>query len=341
MTNKPIASISVDLDNLWSYLKVRGDSAWEDFPGYFDIVVPHMLRFLDDHELKTTFFVVGQDAVLKRNHDPIAMLAEDGHEIANHSFHHEPWLHLYSQRELEDEFDRSEAAIENVTGMRPVGFRGPGFSRCQRVLQLLMRRGYEYDGSTFATSLGPVARAFYMLNAGFSKQQKDERKELFGSFSDAFQLNKPFLFTDGDSQLVEIPVTTMPYTRFPIHGSYLNYLANASVSLARAYFWKAITLCRLTGTAPSLLLHPTDFLSADDVPAMKFFPGMSVPAYKKIELLSDCVEMMSKHFEVVTMREQARAVLEQNPEQRSISTVVPGPSEALINEGVGSLESSA
>ena len=332
MTNKPIASISVDLDNLWSYLKVRGEPSWEDFPGYLGTVVPHMLRFFDDHSLRTTFFVVGQDAVLKRNHDPIAMLAEDGHEIANHSFHHEPWLHLYSQQQLKDEFDRSESAIEHVTGMRPVGFRGPGFSRCQRVLQLLMRRGYEYDGSTFASSLGPVARAYYMLNTHFSKAQKAERKELFGSFSDAYQLNKPFVFTDGKDKLVEIPVTTMPFARFPIHGSYLNYLASGSVGLARAYFWNAITLCRWTGTAPSLLLHPTDFLCDVDVPEMAFFPGMSVPAYKKIELLSDCVAMMSKHYEVVTMCEQARAVIKQNPVERSISTVVPGVPEKLLHE---------
>ncbi len=332
MTNKPIASISVDLDNLWSYLKVHGEPSWEDFPGYLNIVVPHMLRFFDDHELKTTFFVVGQDAALERNHDPIAMLAEDGHEIGNHSFQHEPWLHLFSQRQLEDEFDRTEAAIENITGMRPVGFRGPGFSRCQRVLQLLMRRGYEYDASTFPTSLGPVARAYYMLSASFSKAEKEERKQLFGSFSDAFQLNRPFLYTDGDDRLVEIPVTTMPFTRFPIHASYLNYLANASVSLAKAYFWKALTLCRWTGTAPSLLLHPTDFLCTRDVPEMAFFPGMSVPAEKKIELLSDCVRMMSKHYEIVTMREQAKSVLQQSPVERSISTVIPGISEKLLNE---------
>lgn len=332
MTDKPIASISVDLDNMWSYLKVRGEPSWVDFPGYLDVVVPRMLRFLGDHGLKTTFFVVGQDAALGVNHDPIAMLAEDDHEIGNHSFHHEPWLHLYSQQQLEEEFDRSEYAIEQVTGVRPVGFRGPGFSCCQRVLQLLMRRGYEYDGSTFATSLGPVARAYYMLNTRFSKKQMEERQELFGSFSDAFQRNKPFVWTDNDSRLVEIPVTTMPLTRFPIHASYLNYLASMSVILARVYFWKAITLCRLTGTTPSLLLHPTDFLSEEDAPEMAFFPGMRTRAHKKMELLSECLELVSKHYEIVTMRQQAEVVLQQSHVKRSISTAVQGLPPELLNE---------
>jgi peptidoglycan/xylan/chitin deacetylase (PgdA/CDA1 family) len=332
MTDQPIASISVDLDNKWSYLKVRGESSWVDFPGYLDTVVPRIVRFLDERDLLTTFFVVGQDASLRVNQEPIAMLAEEGHEIGNHSFHHEPWLHLYSQSQLEDEFDRSEYAIERVTGMRPVGFRGPGFSCCRRVLQLLMRRGYLYDGSTFATSLGPVARAYYMLNARFSKAQMEERKELFGSFSDAFQRNKPFVWTNNEDRLVEIPVTTMPLTRFPIHVSYLNYLATMSVLLARTYFWKAITLCRLTGTTPSLLLHPTDFLSEEDVTEMAFFPGMTTRAHKKMELLSECLEMMSKHYEIVTMRQQAEHVLEHRHVSRPISNVAPGLPEKLLNE---------
>ena len=37
------ASLSLDLDNLWSYLKVHGDPSWEGFPSYLDLVVPRVL----------------------------------------------------------------------------------------------------------------------------------------------------------------------------------------------------------------------------------------------------------------------------------------------------------
>ena len=40
----PIASLSLDLDNKWSYMKTHGDPGWEGFPSYLDTVVP---RFLD------------------------------------------------------------------------------------------------------------------------------------------------------------------------------------------------------------------------------------------------------------------------------------------------------
>ena len=93
-SQKPIASLSLDLDNKWSYLKTHGDPGWEDFPSYLDTVVPRVLRFLEERSLTITFFVVGQDAALERNHDALTALAAAGHEIGNHSFSHEPWFHL-------------------------------------------------------------------------------------------------------------------------------------------------------------------------------------------------------------------------------------------------------
>ena len=125
---RPIASMSLDLDNKWSYMKTHGDAGWESFPSYLDIVVPRFLDVLDEMGLTITVFVVGQDAALERNHDALRMIADRGHEVANRSFHHEPWLHLYSPDELDRGVELSEEAIENATGKRTVGFRGPGFS---------------------------------------------------------------------------------------------------------------------------------------------------------------------------------------------------------------------
>src|SRR5476651_321958 len=112
---KPIASLSLDLDNKWSYMKTHGDAGWDTFPSYLDVVVPRALSFLKERDLNITFFIVGQDAALEKNHAAITSIAVAGHEIGNHSFNHEPWLHLYSKSELVTEFEKTEAAIENVT----------------------------------------------------------------------------------------------------------------------------------------------------------------------------------------------------------------------------------
>src|SRR5688572_15173458 len=125
--NKPIASLSLDLDNKWSYMKTHGDAGWESYPSYLDIVVPRVLEFLQERRQKITFFIVGQDAALEENYAALRSIGEAGHEVGNHSFKHEPWLHLYTEQEIEADLGLAEEHIARVTGQRPLGFRGPGF----------------------------------------------------------------------------------------------------------------------------------------------------------------------------------------------------------------------
>lgn len=309
-TRKPIASLSLDLDNQWSYMKIHGDSGWELLPSYLDTMVPRALDFLQKRDLTITFFIVGQDAALEKNQAAIRAIAEAGHEIGNHSFHHESWLHLYSPEEIEQEIAIAETHIQKVTGQRPIGFRGPGYSFSPAVLQVLMNRGYQYDASTFPTYLGPIARAYYFMTSKLSQEEREKRKALFGGFKDGLQPLKPYQWRMGESTLTEIPVTTMPIIKIPIHFSYILYLSVFSPAIALLYFRVALWMCKLTKTQPSLLLHPLDFLGQEDVPELAFFPGMSLPAYKKLKILGQAVDMLNQQFTVLPMREHAQLVRE-------------------------------
>ncbi|MBK9216923.1 MAG: polysaccharide deacetylase family protein [Chloracidobacterium sp.] len=302
-----IASLSLDLDNQWSYMKTHGDAGWESFPSYLDQAVPRILDLLRERGLKITFFVIGQDAALEKNREAIAAIAADGHEIGNHSFNHEPWLHLYSRDELEEEFDRAESAIESVTGQRPIGFRGPGYSLSPAVLDLLGRRGYEYDCSTLPTYLAPLARAFFFLKSPtMAAAEREKLSKLFGKFSDGFQTLRPHFIEAAGRNLVEIPVTTFPLIKTPIHATYLQYLSAFSTTLAATYWKSALAACSITGVQPSMLLHPLDFLSGEDVPELRFFPGMNVPSAKKLEFLDNVIGAYATKFEVVNMSGHAK-----------------------------------
>lgn len=300
---KPLASISLDLDNKWAYLKAHGDPSWKDYPSYFPMIVPRILDILGERNQKITFFIVGRDAEQEINLPSLKMIADDGHEIANHSHNHEPWLHLYGPKQLAEEFDKAEKAISNATGQIPVGFRGPGFSLSDEVLRTLMRRGYIYDGTSFPTFLGPVARAYYFWSSGLSKDQKDDRKELFGRFVDGFKSLSPYSFSWRGKTIVELPVTTMPIFRLPIHGSYLLFLGQYSTLLAKAYFKFALRLCKLTSLEPHFLLHPLDFMGAEDDEQMAFFPTMTEPTEKKVQLITECIDILRKSYNVVTTKE--------------------------------------
>jgi hypothetical protein len=302
----PPASLSLDLDNLWSYLKIHGDPGWDSFPSYLDVVVPRVLAFLAERKLWITFFVVGQDATREENRAALAAIAAAGHEIGNHSFRHESWLHLYSEPELDEELARAEAAIEAATGRRPVGFRGPGFSLSAATLAVLARRGYRYDASTLPTFLGPLARAYYFRTAGLTEEQKRQRSVLFGKFGEGFRPIRPYRWRLGPTdRMIEIPVTTMPIVRTPIHLSYVLYLDLISPALGRLYFNNALRLCRWTGVQPSILLHPLDFLGSDDTDALSFFPAMRRTSAWKLERVSGHLGVLAKRFEILSMGEHA------------------------------------
>lgn len=302
---KPVASLSLDLDNQWSYMKTHGDAGWESYPSYLDVVVPRVLEFLASRDLRITFFVVGQDAAIDRNREALASLAAAGHEIANHSFRHEPWLHLYSEAELQREFQQTEDAILATTGRRPVGFRGPGYSLSDTTLEVLVERGYRYDASTLPTYIGPLARLFYFRTARLDDEQRQERGQLFGSMRDGMRPVGPYHWAVGDRTLLELPVTTMPLVKVPIHVSYLLYVSAYSPALARAYFATAMYACRIAGIGPSILLHPLDFLAADDVDALAFFPGMALPLQRKLETVAAGLDLLTRHFDVRPVGEHA------------------------------------
>jgi peptidoglycan-N-acetylglucosamine deacetylase len=299
---KPIASISLDLDNQWTYMKIHGDEGWDQYPSYLNIFVPHVLKILDELNLKITFFIVGKDTESEENRTYLRMITERGHEVGNHSYHHESWLQTYSYEKIEKEIRDAEEAIEKVTGARTTGFRGPGFSWSGDLLKVLEKRGYRFDASTLPTYLGPLARMYYFKKSDLSREQKKARKELFGKFSEGFRKLKPYKWDLGQGKsITEIPVTTMPVFKLPFHLSYLIYLGNISLRLMKLYLNTAIRMCKITNTSISFLLHPLDLIGGDQISQLAFFPGMNVTSEKKVEIFKTVIQSLSTHYNILNM----------------------------------------
>lgn len=336
--SQPIASLSLDLDNKWSYLKTRGDARWKSLPSYLEIVVPRALETFDRLGVRATFFVVGLDAAQAANQPALCSIAQAGHEIGNHSMHHEPWLHLYAPDQLDQEIQQAEHYLLMATGQRPIGFRGPGFSFSPELLRVLAQRGYRYDASTFPTFLGPLARAYYFFTAGLDRTERKKRQALFGRFAEGFRPLRPYWWNladdrlrhtsvepppSSDYRLLEIPVTTMPWLKLPIHVSYLLYLASYSRPLANAYYATAMRFCRVAGVGPSLLLHPLDFLGCDDEEDLAFFPAMNMPGDRKRQFVAELLDDFCRRFQVGSMSDHANAAERQSPSPATASPKTP------------------
>jgi hypothetical protein len=108
--------------------------------------------------------------------------------------------------------------------------------------------------------------------------------------------------------LLEIPVTTMPIFKVPIHVSYVLYLAKFSPALATLYFRMALIMCKLTGVSPSILLHPLDFMNSEDAPELNFFPAMQMSLTKKLAMLGKILTLLQGQYDVVSMQQYAEQV---------------------------------
>ncbi len=316
MSSRPLASLSLDLDNKWAYLRAAGRDNWETSESYFQRAIENIVGTLGSLDLPLTVFLVGRD--LANDQDVESIRAFDSltkWEAANHSLNHLPWMHTMSDAEIDMEISETHERIIKATGHTPVGFRGPGFSCPEQVLRVLHRLGYQYDASIFPTSMAPIARAVFLARTKLKGEQREKAKKLYGGFSAMRNPNRPHqrdlpppayhLKTDLNvGQMWEVPVTVLPLLRTPIHFSYLTFVAGHSVTVAKTYFRSALAMCRQFGVAPSLLLHPPDFLGCEDDVDLAYFPGMKMKRAAKLEFMRWALGEYAAQFEVKTMHDQ-------------------------------------
>ncbi|MFD0856825.1 polysaccharide deacetylase [Actinomadura adrarensis] len=106
--------------------------------------LPRLLRILERLDVRSTFFVPGYTA--HRHPDAIRSIVDAGHEIAHHGYLHEPLIDVDPRTEA-DILDRGLDALQEVAGVRPVGYRAPMWELTYNSPRLLAERGFLYDSS--------------------------------------------------------------------------------------------------------------------------------------------------------------------------------------------------
>lgn len=99
-----------------------------------------LLDILDEHNVKTTFFLVG--GWVDKYPDMVQAIVARGHEIGNHSNTH-PHMNALDEQAIRDELRMMSDKVENLTGVRPTLFRPPYGEYNNRVVQVARQEGYE------------------------------------------------------------------------------------------------------------------------------------------------------------------------------------------------------
>ncbi|MER7175194.1 polysaccharide deacetylase family protein [Streptomyces mesophilus] len=84
---------------------------------------PELLDTLKREKVPATFFLLGKNHV-KKYPDLVKRLADEGHEVANHTWTHGILTDL-STEEIRDELGRTQQAIKDITGKEPTLMRPP------------------------------------------------------------------------------------------------------------------------------------------------------------------------------------------------------------------------
>ena len=140
--------LSVDLED-WHQLVGRryGLEGWDRPHAAFEQQTAAVLKLLEELGVTATFFVLGMSA---RHHpDVVREVAARGHEIACHGFSHER-VHAQSPDAFREDVRAARELIEEISGVRPLGYRAPAFSINRDTpwaYEILAELGFAYDSS--------------------------------------------------------------------------------------------------------------------------------------------------------------------------------------------------
>jgi polysaccharide deacetylase family protein (PEP-CTERM system associated) len=146
-------ALTIDLEDWYQGLTSTSQQV-DRWPKFEDRIVEsteRLLGILDQAEVKATFFVLGY--VAEQFPSLIRRVADKGHEIGLHGYHHFQVSRL-TPEEFRAEVLRGRAVVETAGGKQVIGHRAPMFSIDRSslwALEVLRDLGFSYDSSVFPT----------------------------------------------------------------------------------------------------------------------------------------------------------------------------------------------
>lgn len=129
---------------------------WDRMPGRVEYTTRRLLKILDEHGARATFFVLGW--VAQRYPELVEEIVAEGHELASHGWSHQ-LVYEQTLEQFRDDVVRTKDLLESLGGRPVLGYRAPCFSITDRnrwALEVLAETGHRYDASIY-----PIRRRRY------------------------------------------------------------------------------------------------------------------------------------------------------------------------------------
>ena len=108
------------------------------------VAIPRILQILEQYGIHSTFFVPGW--IADKYPTMCESILKGGHEIGHHGYLHE-WPNRATADEEVMSFERGFESLKRVTGLRPKGWRSPGWEFSDRTMKLLLDYKFRYSSN--------------------------------------------------------------------------------------------------------------------------------------------------------------------------------------------------
>jgi len=301
-----LAALSVDIDEVNCYAAIHGLQAPAGSQhAIYDHALPRLRRLFAHEGVPATFFAIGSDLDRSANADALRVLHGEGHEIASHSQRHLYDLTRRDGATIEREIAEAEDAIERAVGQKPVGFRAPGYTITDAVIEVLERRGYAYDSSVFPCpayyGIKASAIAAIALRGRKSRSVLDDPRVLTAP-ANPYRVGRPY--TRRGVGLLELPIGVTRGARLPYIGT--------SVTLGGPRLARVLSHAMVGRPLVNLELHGIDLSDVEDDGLRWLAPHQPdlrrSAAEKEAALRAAIAVLRSAGYAFVTLAEAARAL---------------------------------
>lgn len=221
--------LTFDIEDWYHFLEhrsTRTEVQWKEFEPRVRQNTVKLLDFLEKHQQKATFFIIGW--IAKNNPGLVKAIAEAGHDIGLHSYSHQ-LIWQQKPEEFRQDLLRNIGVLEDQLGYKVDKYRAPGFSIKRNnvwAFEVMAEVGITIDASIF-----PAVRA----HGGMP----------------SFPYNFPCLVRKNGIEIKEFPV------------NYNSLLGIRTVINGGGYFrfWPYSLIRQYTGKSSYVMsyFHPRDF----------------------------------------------------------------------------------
>ncbi len=263
-----VNALSFDIEDWFHMVEIAAVSdprTWPDLDSIVERYTEWIVQTVTEAKVQATFFILGW--VAERYPKLVKLIADNGHELATHSYWHRKVYELTPEVFAQD-MKQSIDAIESAGGKRVLGFRAPSFSitpGAEWAFDVLHDLGLRYDASLFPARRGHGGYPCPVEAHSFTKAPS----------------GRP---------MPELPMSVMRVAGARMAFSGGGYLRLLPPIMIRHGFKQL----NRRGIPVVVYLHPRDF--APDCPRVPMPPHRRFKCYVGLDSTKDKLRMLLRHY---------------------------------------------